>query len=230
MDEKLHLDINAKMEQVALLVFPEFNQQLIDNMCRELNSIVELYHSILNENTIYCSGEWSGERFKQDFLMTAVWSIREGKQTELWPNLKKVSGDLIIDCIMDMIESAKTDMSSDEVVAKGLVPKVIGVAAATEILHKYYPKKYPLRKRKSEWALAQFLYSGDVSKVSALSYSEFISQMEFLASISDNLCTSKGLKLPENCRFFFIDKLFVKMAEHQEYCNSYAGQDQLSEI
>ncbi len=230
MDEKIHLDINAKMEQVALLVFSEFNQQLIDNMCRELNSVVELYRSILNENTIYCSGEWSGERFKQDFLMTAVWSIREGKQTELWPNLKKVSGDLIIDCIMDMIESSKTNMSSDEVVAKGLVPKVIGVAAATEILHKYYPKKYPLRKRKSEWGLAQFLYQGDVSKVSSLSYSEFITQMEFLASVLDNLCTSKELNLPENCRFFFLDKIFTRMAEHQDYCGSYTNQDQLSEI
>lgn len=213
MDEQLHLAIKTTMEHVALKVFPEINQQVIDAICKELASITEIYRNVLNESTIYYSGDWSGERFKQDFLMTSVWAIREGRQTEVWPNLKKASGELIIDCIMDMIESAKTQMSPDEIIAKGLVPKVIGPAAAIEILHKCYPKLYPMRSQRSEWGVAYFLFNGDIATVSGLSYSEFISKSETLVEILTSVLDQKGIKLPENCRFFVLEKLFAKMAE-----------------
>jgi len=216
MDEKLHLDVGTKLEKCALKVLPELNQQSLDVICKELNSNVEIYRGVLNENVIYCSGEWSGERFKQDFLMTSVLAIREGRQTELWPNLKKTSGDLIVDCIMDMVESAKTSMSPDEVVAKGLVPKVIDVAAATEILHKCYPVKFPMRHKKSEFGLAQLLYEGDLIAVSQLSYSDFIDQMNELAKLLKEILTYRELKIPDNCLLFLLDRILSKVAEDPE--------------
>ncbi|HHY19696.1 MAG TPA: hypothetical protein GX522_07350 [Firmicutes bacterium] len=230
MDEKLHLDVNKKMEQVALEVLPEINQQIIDSMCRELHASVEFYRHVLNENLIYYSGEWNGERFKQEFLMTSVWAIRDGRQTEVWPNLKRTSGDLIIDCLMDMVESAKYDMNPDEIVAKGLVPKVIGVAAATEILHKCYPQKFPMRNKRSEWGVAQFFFDGDSSQVSQLSYSNFIKKVNILADSLVEFLSKKDIEVHKDCRLFLLDRIFARMSELPSNQSSYNKVSELNEI
>ncbi|MDD2430619.1 MAG: hypothetical protein PHD88_09700 [Firmicutes bacterium] len=213
MDDLIHLCIDTKIDQVACMVFPELNQQLIDNYCQEINSVTEYYRNVLNENTIYSSDEWTGERFKQDFLMTSVLAVRQGRQTEIWPNLKKTSGDLIVDCLMDMVESAKTTMSPDEIVSKGLVPKVIGVEAATEILHKYFPGKFVTRNEKLESGLAYFVFNGDKAKVAELNYADYIKQMDLLSDRLDEYIKKHNIHLAESCRFYVLEKLLSRAEE-----------------
>lgn len=213
MDELIHLSVDTKIEQATSQVFPEMNQQIIDSLCREINSITDYFRSVLNENTLYVSDEWTGERFKQDFLMTSVHAVRQGRQSEIWPNLKKTSGDLIIDCLMDMIESAKTSMSPDEVVSKGLVPKVIGVDAATEILHKFYPTKFATRNERLEAGLAYFLFDGDKNRVKSLTYEEYIKYMKDLAEKLNEHYSARDLSISETCKLFLLEKLLGRVVD-----------------
>jgi len=180
----------------------------IDAWCDESDAMSSDFNGVLNSDA-FSTGEWTGERFKAEFLMKEVWAVTEAKHTELWPAIRKTPGNTIVKKLLEMLSAADQGIPSDEVIKRGRIPYVIGQSIASEILHKCRPDRFVIKNKRSHWGMAFILDQGDgPSFPESMTYSMFQRYVDLVMQELTAWFSNRGLTFDPYYRYYIGDRFF----------------------
>lgn len=205
----------ARVRRFASACMGWVTQNHIDEWYHEIDEMSRDFRSVLNP-AVFASGEWTGERFKTEFLMQYVWAVTEAKHTDLWPIIRKTSGDRIVTKLLDMLSAVDQGKEPDEVITRGRIPHVIGESIASEILHKCHPNRYAIKNKRSHWGMAFILDQGDgPSFPESMSYSVFHKYVDLIVDEFIAWLSERGPKVESHYRYYICDRFFLYIIEDE---------------
>jgi len=209
--------VKARLYDEMNEFFPDIKQKNINDWEKEISQFQSDLHESMQK---VLDDEWDTSEFKQNYLMSENWAITESKHTELWANVKKHNPDVIFKKLLEMIDNAKKEgLSIDDVLNSGRIPNVQGVSVLSEILHKYFIERFPIKNTRSSWGLLLIYDIGSSPEyiLSEVDYTKFTEYCDDLYVYFKEWFVDKKLKLNDKFKYFYLDRLFLIIFESDKY-------------
>ncbi|ERI95454.1 hypothetical protein HMPREF1982_00197 [Clostridiales bacterium oral taxon 876 str. F0540] len=186
-----------------------FNQMLMDeDLVDDLIQDSNFYREVFNDCLI--EGQYDENYIKQSLIMQQIWSVTEGKHTELFKTIKNTPAKVLINKISSMLDIAEKDpYNYDAVLNAGKITGILGTSILSEILHKCYPSIYPIKNKISCFSMS-FILHEDLcyDLIDNLSYSEFVQYSEVISRAILEYLEENYIHIDDRYGFWFTYKLF----------------------